>query len=281
MIEIGKVNKLQIKRFTSVGIYLNEIGADDKETDILLPKSQIPKQVNTGDELEVFVYRDSGDRKIATVNRPTLQVGEMGFLPVVSKTKIGYFMDWGLEKDVLLPFAEAIGHLEKGRNYLVHLYLDKSNRVCASMRIKERLLPNDRFVENDMVKGVIYTINRDFGAFVALEQKYDAMLPKDEMFGIFEIGDELDFRVKRIREDGKIDLSLRDRGHLQMSKDEETIFKKLQENDGFLPLNDSSDPEVIRKVLNMSKAGFKRAAGGLYRQRMILIQDDGITLLHK
>ncbi len=281
MIEIGKVNKLQIKRFTSVGIYLNEIGADDKETDILLPKSQIPKQVNTGDELEVFVYRDSGDRKIATVNRPTLQVGEMGFLPVVSKTKIGYFMDWGLEKDVLLPFAEAIGHLEKGRNYLVHLYLDKSNRVCASMRIKERLLPNDRFVENDMVKGVIYTINRDFGAFVALEQKYDAMLPKDEMFGIFEIGDELDFRVKRIREDGKIDLSLRDRGHLQMSKDEETIFKKLQENNGFLPLNDSSDPEVIRKVLNMSKAGFKRAAGGLYRQRMILIQDDGITLLHK
>lgn len=281
MIEIGKVNKLQIKRFTSVGIYLNEIGADDKETDILLPKSQIPKQVNTGDELEVFVYRDSGDRKIATVNRPTLQVGEMGFLPVVSKTKIGYFMDWGLEKDVLLPFAEAIGHLEKGRNYLVHLYLDKSNRVCASMRIKERLLPNDRFVENDMVKGVIYTINRDFGVFVALEQKYDAMLPKDEMFGIFEIGDELDFRVKRIREDGKIDLSLRDRGHLQMSKDEETIFKKLQENDGFLPLNDSSDPEVIRKVLNMSKAGFKRAAGGLYRQRMILIQDDGITLLHK
>lgn len=281
MIEIGKVNKLQIKRFTSVGIYLNEIGVDDKETDILLPKSQIPKQVNTGDELEVFVYRDSGDRKIATVNRPTLQVGEMGFLPVVSKTKIGYFMDWGLEKDVLLPFAEAIGHLEKGRNYLVHLYLDKSNRVCASMRIKERLLPNDRFVENDMVKGVIYTINRDFGAFVALDQKYDAMLPKDEMFGIFEIGDELDFRVKRIREDGKIDLSLRDRGHLQMSKDEETIFKKLQENDGFLPLNDSSDPEVIRKVLNMSKAGFKRAAGGLYRQRMILIQDDGITLLHK
>lgn len=281
MIEIGKVNKLQIKRFTSVGIYLNEVQVEEKTSDILLPKSQIPKHVNVGEELEVFVYRDSGDRKIATVNRPTLQVGEMGFLPVVSRTKIGYFMNWGLEKDVLLPFSEAVGHLEKGRNYLVYLYLDKSNRVCASMRIKDRLLPNDHFVENDLVKGVIYTINRDYGAFVALEGKYDAMLSKEEMFGIFEIGDELDFRIKRIREDGKIDLSLRDRGHLQMSKDEEVIFKKLQENGGFLPISDSSDPEVIRKVLNMSKAGFKRAAGGLYRQRLILIQEDGITLLDK
>ena len=274
MIKIGKVQKLKIKRFTSVGAYLNI--DDSREDDVLLPKSQIPEEAKAGDEIEVMVYNDSRDRIIATTKRAKAQVGEMAHLMVISQTKIGSFLDWGLEKDLFLPFSETVGAVEKGKEYLVGVYLDKSNRLCATMKIKDMLSTESPYKENDKVKGTIYSINRDIGAFVAVEDKYDGLIPKKELLGVYEVGEIVEVRVTKVKEDGKLDLSLRDRAHLQMDKDSEHILLKLEERDGFLPLNDNTDPERIKKELNMSKSGFKRAIGKLYKEGLITIEDKGI-----
>lgn len=276
MIKIGKVQKLKIKRFTSVGAYLNI--DDSREDDVLLPKSQIPEEAKVGDEIEVMVYNDSRDRIIATTKRAKAQVGEMAHLMVISQTKIGSFLDWGLEKDLFLPFSETVGSVEKGKEYLVGVYLDKSDRLCATMKIKDMLSTESPCKENDKVKGTIYSINRDIGAFVAVEDKYDGLIPKKELLGVYEVGEIVEVRVTKVKEDGKLDLSLRDRAHLQMDKDSEHILLKLEERDGFLPLNDNTDPERIKKELSMSKSGFKRAIGKLYKEGLITIEDKGIKL---
>ncbi|WP_353095418.1 S1-like domain-containing RNA-binding protein [Tissierella praeacuta] len=276
MIKLGKVQKLIIKRFTSVGAYLNT--SEDAEEDILLPKSQIPKDLKVGDEIEVMVYNDSKDRVIATTNSAKVQVGEMGHLMVVSQTKIGSFLDWGLEKDLFLPFSETVGSIDKGKEYLVSVYIDKSNRICATMKIKDMLRTDSPYKENDKIEGTIYSINRDIGAFVAVDDKYDGLIPKRELLGAYEVGDMIEARVSKVKEDGKLDLSLRDRSYVQMDKDANAIVSKLKENSGFLPLNDKSSPEIIKKELNMSKSGFKRAIGRLYKEGIITIKDNGITL---
>jgi predicted RNA-binding protein (virulence factor B family) len=276
MIEVGKVQKLIVKRFTSVGAYLNTNEA--REDDVLLPKSQIPEGINVGDDIEVMVYNDSRDRIIATTKRAKAQVGEMAHLMVISQTKIGSFLDWGLEKDLFLPFSETVGSVEKGKEYLVGVYLDKSNRLCATMKIKDMLSTESPYKENDRAKGTIYSINRDIGAFVAVEDKYDGLIPKKELLGVYEVGEIVEVRVTKVKEDGKLDLSLRDRAHIQMDKDSEHILLKLEERDGFLPLNDNTDPERIKKELNMSKSGFKRAIGKLYKEGLITIEDKGIKL---
>ncbi|MBU5426141.1 S1 RNA-binding domain-containing protein [Tissierella pigra] len=276
MIKIGKIQKLKIKRFTSVGAYLNI--DDSREDDVLLPKSQIPEEAKVGDEIEVMVYNDSRDRIIATTKRAKAQVGEMAHLMVISQTKIGSFLDWGLEKDLFLPFSETVGSVEKGKEYLVGVYLDKSDRLCATMKIKDMLSTESPYKENDKVKGTIYSINRDIGAFVAVEDKYDGLIPKKELLGVYEVGEIVEVRVTKVKEDGKLDLSLRDRAHLQMDKDSEHILLKLEERDGFLPLNDNTDPERIKKELSMSKSGFKRAIGKLYKEGLITIEDKGIKL---
>ncbi|WMM26019.1 S1-like domain-containing RNA-binding protein [Tissierella sp. MB52-C2] len=274
MIEVGKVQKLIIKRFTSVGAYLNTNEA--REDDVLLPKSQIPEGTDVGDEIEVMVYNDSRDRIIATTKRAKAQVGEMAHLMVISQTKIGSFLDWGLEKDLFLPFSETVGSVEKGKEYLVGIYLDKSDRLCATMKIRDMLSTESPYKENDRAKGTIYSINRDIGAFVAVEDKYDGLIPKKELLGVYEVGEIVEVRVTKVKEDGKLDLSLRDRAHIQMDKDSEHILLKLEERDGFLPLNDNTDPERIKKELNMSKSGFKRAIGKLYKEGLITIEDKGI-----
>lgn len=276
MIKLGEVQKLIIKRFTSVGAYLNV--SENAENDILLPKSQIPKGLNVGDEIEVMVYNDSKDRIIATTNRAKLQVGELGHLMVVSQTKIGSFLDWGLEKDLFLPFSETVGSIERGKEYLVGVYVDKSDRICATMKIKDMLSTDSSYKENDKAKGTIYSINRDIGAFVAVDDKYDGLIPKKELLGAYEVGDTIDVRVAKVKEDGKLDLSLRDRSYIQMDKDAKIILSKLKENGGSLPLSDNSPPEVIKRELNMSKSGFKRAVGRLYKEGIIKIEDKGIKL---
>lgn len=274
MIKLGEVQKLIVKRFTSVGAYL---GVDEEsEEDILLPESQVPEGTNIGDEIEVMVYNDSSDRIIATTRRSKLQVGQLGFLELVSQTKIGAFLDWGLEKDLFLPFAETLGKLTIGKEYFVGVYVDKSNRLCATMKIQDFLQTDPPYEENDMVEGIIYSINRDIGAFVAVEYKYNGLIPKEELLGAHEIGEVLEVRVTNIKEDGKLDLSLRDRGHLEMATDGNLILEKLKENDGFIPFNDKSSPEAIRAEFNISKSAFKRAIGGLYKEEIIIFQDNGI-----
>ncbi len=276
MIEIGKVQKLRIKRFTTVGAYLNT--DDPIEDDVLLPKSQIPENANEGDELEVMIYNDSKDRVIATTNRSKLEVGDMGHLMLVSQTKIGSFLDWGLEKDLFLPFAETVGSVEEGKSYLVGVYLDKSNRLCATMKVRDMLRTDSPYEVDDKVEGTIYSINRDIGAFVAVDDKYDGLIPNKEFIGAYEVGDSVQVRITNIKEDGKLDLSLKDKGYVQMDNDGEVILDKLKKNKGFLPLNDDSSPQEIRKQLQMSKSGFKRAVGRLLKGEIIEFHEDGIRI---
>ena len=277
MIKLGEVQKLIIQRFTSVGAFLNE--ENSKDEDILLPKSQIPEDANVGDEIEVMVYRDSKDRVIATTNRSKLTVGQMGSLMVVSQSKIGSFLDWGLEKDLFLPFSETIGSIEKGKKYLVAVYLDKSNRLAATMKIRDYLTTDSPYKAEDKVHGTIYSIHRDIGAFVAVDNKYDALIPKRELVGAHEVGETVEVRVLKVHEDGKLELSLREKGYMQMDKDADIILSKLKERGGKLDLNDNSSPEKIRQELGMSKSGFKRAVGKLYKDGVIAITDKGIRFV--
>lgn len=276
MIKLGKVQKLIIKRFASVGAYLNV--EDESDDDVLLPKTQVPDDAKIGDEIEVMVYNDSKDRIIATTNRSKLQVGQMGHLSVISQTKIGSFLDWGLEKDLFLPFAETVGKLEKDKEYLVGVYVDKSDRICATMKVRDMLSTDSPYKENDKVKGTIYSINRDIGAFVAVDDKYDGLIPKEELLGAYEVGEIIEVRVTGVKPDGKLDLSFRNRAYIQRDEDSETIISNLKIHSGFLPLNDKSDAEDIRKQLGMSKSAFKKAVGKLYKEQTIIIKDNGIEL---
>lgn len=276
MIKLGEVQKLIIKRFASVGAYLNV--EDESDDDVLLPKTQVPDDAKIGDEIEVMVYNDSKDRIIATTNRSKLQVGQMGHLSVISQTKIGSFLDWGLEKDLFLPFAETVGKLEKDKEYLVGVYVDKSDRICATMKVRDMLSTDSPYKENDKVKGTIYSINRDIGAFVAVDDKYDGLIPKEELLGAYEVGEIIEVRVTGVKPDGKLDLSFRNRAYIQRDEDSETILSNLKIHSGFLPLNDKSDAEDIRKQLGMSKSAFKKAVGKLYKEQTIIIKDNGIEL---
>ena len=279
MIELGEIQKLRIKRFTSVGAFLNEEKPEDE--DILLPKAQIPEGAKVDDEVEVMVYRDSRDRIIATTRRPKVLLGELGHLTVVSQSKIGSFLDWGLEKDLFLPFYETGGHIEKGKSYLVGVYLDKSQRLAATMKIKDLLSTESPYKENDKVKGTIYSINRDIGAFIAVDDKYDGLIPIRELLGAYQVGDSIEVRVSKVLEDGKLVLSLRDRGYIQIDEDAKVIIAKMKENGGELNLTDRSSPEIIREKLSMSKSGFKRAIGRLYRDGTIVITDKGLKFKDK
>jgi len=275
VIKLGEMQRLKVKRKTSVGVYLG----DDSREEVLLPKKEVPENTKIGDTLEVFIYRDSDDRLIATTKRPKLTLGEIGLLKVVDITKIGAFLDWGLEKDLFLPFKEQTMKLRKGNKYLVGLYIDKSDRLCATMRIKSFLRSDSPYKENDWVKGTIYSIDDEIGAFVAVDNKYEGLIPKKEMVGVFIPGEEVKLRVIKVKEDGKLDLSPKDKIYIQMDKDAEYILNKMRKNGGKLPLNDDSSPEIIRRELSMSKSAFKRAVGKLLKEGKIKITDKGIKLL--
>lgn len=276
MIRLGKIQELEIKRFTSVGAYLND--AEENGDDVLLPKSQLPEGAKVGDNIKVFVYRDSKDRIISSTRMPLAQVGEIKKLTVISSSKIGYFLDWGMEKDLFLPFSETVGSVEKFKSYLVALYIDKSDRLAATMKVKDYLSTDAPYKENDKAVGTIYSINRDIGAFVAVDNKYDGLIQKKNIFGVLEMGEEIEVRINKVHDDGKLDLSLRERGYVQMEEDSKIILTKLKEKGGFLPLNDSSHPNEIKKELHMSKSGFKRAVGKLFKDGIIQITSEGISL---
>lgn len=276
MINLGEYQELIIKRFTSVGAFLNEeIEEDD---DVLLPKAQVPEGAKVKDRVEVFIYNDSKDRIIATTRKPKATLGNLAHLMVVDTTKIGSFLDWGLEKDLFLPFAQSVGSIEKGKTYLVGVYIDKSGRLCATMKIKDMLRTDSGFRENNLAEGTIYSINRDIGAFVAVDDRYDGLIPKKELLGAYSVGDTIEVRINRVLEDGKLDLSLRDRSYIQMDSDTKTIMKKLKEENGSLLLGDKSSPDSIRRELKMSKSAFKRAIGRLYKDGIITIFEYEIRL---
>lgn len=277
MIELGRTQKLYIDHKTDFGVYLcAEPKPDKRNRCVLLPRKQVPKGAQVGDQVEVFVYKDSSDREIATTTKPALEIGELAVLPVAQTTRIGAFLKWGLEKDLLLPFSEQTVKVKEGDEYLVSLYIDKSERLCATMKVYDFLRTDPPYKEEDPVQGIVYGFNPEYGAFVAVDQLYNGMVPKQEMVRKLHIGDRIEGRVISVREDGKMNIGLRQRAHIQMDVDAGRIFEKLEENDGFLPYHDKSSPEDIRAEFGMSKNEFKRAIGRLYKMRKIEISHDGI-----
>jgi len=193
-------------------------------------------------------------------------------------TKIGAFLDWGLLKDLFLPFKEQIGRIKEGESYLVGLYIDKSDRLCATMKLSKLLSAESPFNEGDRVKATVFSMNRDYGLFVAVENKYHGLLPQKEVTKHYELGDEIHAKISKINSDGKLVLSLKEDGFVQMEADEHVVYDALIKNDGFLPLNDKSDKEVINKTLHLSKRAFKRSVGRLMKSRTIVQTDKGIEL---
>ncbi len=277
MIELGKIQKLEVKRNTSIGVFLNT-GKQERYDDILLPKKEVPEGTKTGDILEVFVYKDSENRMISTMKKPKVTLGEIGLLKVVDITKIGAFLDWGLEKDLFLPFKEQTMKLKKGKEYLIGLYIDKSQRLCGTMKVRDFLRNDSPYKENDWTKGTIYSINDEFGAFVAVDNKYEGLIPKRELVGVHIPGEEVNVRITNVKKDGKLDLSLRDRSHMEIDSDIDRIVDKAMENNGILYLNDHSSPKEIRRKLSMSKSAFKKAVGRLLKEGRIEFIENGIKL---
>lgn len=278
MIELGKYQTLEVVKKTDFGIYLSEPGTDHKHT-VLLPAREVPEGTLSGDKLEVFLYKDSEDREIATTAKVPVTIGGLAVLKVKEISKVGAFLDWGLMKDLLLPYKEQTTKIEAGDPVLITLYLDKSSRLCATMKVYDLLSTDSGYKKDDMVSGIVYDAIDAFGVFVAVDNKYSAMLQKNEVYPSIKIGDTVQARVISVREDGKLNLSLRDKAYLQMDADSDMILKKLKASGGFLPFHDASSPEDIKKEFKLSKNAFKRAIGKLYKAGTITITDDGIRLV--
>ena len=277
MIRLGEIQKLQIVKKVDFGVYLGVEG--EPEEKVLLPKKQVPPEAETGDELEVFVYRDSKDRLIATTARPGLTLHQVARLRVAQVGKIGAFLDWGLEKDLLLPFKEQTKSVSAGEEWLVALYIDKSDRLCATMNVYPYLKNNSSYKKDDRVTGTVYEISRNFGAFVAVDDQYSGLIPRQELYGEIQVGDTVNARVTAVKEDGKLDLSIREKAYLQIAEDAERVMQVIDSFDGVLPFNDKASPEVIRREMQMSKNEFKRAVGNLLKAGRITITEKAIRRL--
>ena len=273
--ELGKIQTLEIARKKDFGVYLVDVGDYDTKGGVLLPIRQVPKDAQIGDKLEVFLYKDSEDRLIATTKQPKLCVGELAALRVKEVSKIGAFVDIGIDKDILLPFKEMEGSPKPADEVLMALYVDRSDRLALSMRIYKYLQPSQEHKKDDVVKARVYRL-RDVGVMLAVEDKYFGMIPRIENYESYRIGDVIEARVLRVREDGKLDLSHRKKAYLQLGEDAKMIADLLDKKQGRLELGDDSSPEKIKEVLGISTNAFKRAIGNLYKSNKIKIYEDHI-----
>lgn len=281
---LGYTQTLVAVKKTDFGLFLTDIDKKDDKTrelgdEVLLPKNQVTEDMRVGSEIEVFLYKDSEDRMIATRLVPYIKIGEIKKLKVKEVNKIGAFLDWGLPKDLLLPFKEQIYEIKPGDEILVTVYIDLSYRLCATMDLYSRLSLLPPYQKDDMVKGTVYQVHEQFGAYVAVDNKYSALVPKKELHCELKPGDEIEARVLEVKEDGKLDLSLRQKAYVQMDADSALILDKLKQAGGSLPYHDKSSAEEIKEEFNLSKAAFKRAIGRLYKERAIVIEKDGIRLV--
>lgn len=277
-IQMGKTQELIVVKTTDFGIYLNTPAGADSEK-ILLPMSQVPKGTQIKDALTVFVYRDSEDRPIATMLEPDIELGGVARLKVKEVTRIGAFLEWGLSKDLFLPFKEQLYEVKAGDAVLVTLYLDKSSRLCASMHVYDHLKNNSSYQKDDEVFGRVYEISENFGVFVAVDDMYSALIPKKEVFETYRINQPVYARVAQVTEDGRLTLSVKKKIPEQMNDDAEYILERLQDAGGFLPYHDKSSPEDIKSVFHMSKNAYKRAIGHLMKDKRITIASDGIRVI--
>ena len=273
--KLGEYQTLHVVKQVDFGIYLAENPQD--ETRVLLPKKQVPPDIRTGDRMEVFLYKDSKDRLIATTSQPKLTLGGFAALKVLTVGKIGAFLDWGLEKDLFLPYKEMTAEVHAGDEVLVTLYIDKSRRLCASMKDLYLLLSTDSpYQKDDSVNGRIYEFSDNFGTFVAVDDQYSAMIPAHEDCSMRKIGDVIEAKVTNVKPDGKLDLTLREKAYRQMDADAEKVMQVIEAYAGVLPFNDKASPEVIKREMKMSKNAFKRAVGHLYKERKIEITENAI-----
>jgi len=276
-LKLGEKQTLVIVKKVEFGVYLATKEAPEDK--VLLPAKQVPAGAKVGDEVEVFLYRDSSDRLIATTRTPKLIMGQVALLTVVQIGKVGAFLDWGLEKDLFLPFKQQTRKVKAGDQVLASLYIDKSGRLCATMNVYEQLRTDSPYKKDDMVTGRIYEISKNFGAFVAVDDCFSALIPKKELFGATEqpkIGEQVTARVVKVLEDGKLTLSIREKAYLQIQKDADKIEKLLDSYEGSLPFNDKAAPEVITHETGMSKNEFKRAVGHLLKEGRIQITEKNI-----
>ena len=280
MIELGKRQNLTVVKKVDFGVYLaeNEQASAAGER-VLLPAKQVPEGIGLNDTVNVFIYKDSQDRRIATCQESLLELGQIALLRVVSVSKIGAFLDWGLEKDLFLPFKEQTIRVREGDECLVTLYVDKSGRLCATMKLYHSLHTDSPYKEGDTVRGRVYEISDNFGVFLAVDHLYSALIPKKEAQGKYKPGDEVTVRVVKVREDGKLTVSPHQKAYLQMDVDSDNIMQVLDEFAGVLPFDDHVSPEVIKREFGISKAAFKRAVGRLLKEEKITIRDGRIYRL--
>lgn len=275
MIAIGKYNTLKIDRSTNVGLFLT-----DQDKDILLPNKYVPKEYTIGDEITVFVYLDHEERPIATTLEPYIKLNEFGWLRVNYINEFGAFLDWGLEKDLFVPFKEQARPMEQGKRYLVYMYADeRTNRLVASSKINQFLSNDEVNLEKNEEVDLIISHITDLGINVVINEKHKGLVYKDETFVEVKPGQRCKGYIKNVRPDGKIDVSFQKLGYDAVEPNAQKILNELQSSRGFLRLNDSSHPEDIKTVLQMSKKTFKKAIGLLYKEKLIEIKDDGIYLV--
>lgn len=275
MIKLGEKQELTVVRKVDFGVYLAD--GDGAEEKVLLPIKQVPAGTDIGSRLEVFIYKDSADRLIATTHTPKIMLGDVRMLKVKDTGKIGAFMDWGLEKDLLLPFKEQTRKVRAGEEVLCALYIDKSDRLCVTMNVYPYLKSESPYSKDDKVMGTVYEISGNFGAFVAVDDIYSALIPKKELYGNVQIGDTVSARITSVREDGRLNLSLREKAYLQMDSDADKIMQMIEDQGGRIPFTDKADPELIREKTQMSKNEFKRAVGRLLKAGKIEIKTDSIV----
>jgi predicted RNA-binding protein (virulence factor B family) len=275
MAQIGKINQLEVLKELDFGIYLDggELG------EILMPKRYVPEGTMLGDYIEAFIYLDSEDRLIATTEKPLAQVEEFALLEVVSVAPVGAFLNWGLPKDLFVPFREQRKPMEVGEKYMVYVYLDtNTKRIAASSKIENYLdnIPID-YDENEEVDLII--INQtDLGYNAIIDNSHIGILYKNEVFQELNPGDRAQGYIKKIRPDGKIDLRLDKVGYEKIGGLTDQIIDKLKQNNGFLPFTDKSTPEEIYRTFKVSKKNFKAAIGALYKQRLIILEEKGIRI---
>jgi len=273
--KIGEYNKLRVLRFTSVGIFLG----DNDGNDILLPNKYVPERISIDDEIRVFVYKDSEDRPIATTLEPLIVVNQFASLKVKDVSSVGAFLEWGLEKDLLVPFSEQKTEMQPGYWYLIYLFFDdKTDRLVATTKVNQHFSPNTQELSVGQKVSLLIGEKSDLGFLAVINQKYSGLIYHNEVFKSIKLGLQTDGWVKHIREDGKVDLSLQPIGYSGIEPNASTLLELIREKGGFLSLTDKSEPEDIYLLCQMSKKNFKKALGSLYKQRLVIIEENGVKL---
>ncbi|KAA3614950.1 MAG: GntR family transcriptional regulator [Calditrichaeota bacterium] len=276
MIELGKYNLLTAARETENGVYLE----DQQGREVLLPNKYVTDDLKIGDEIDVFIFNDSEDRLTATTAKPKILLNEFAYLPVKEVTKFGAFLDWGLEKDLFVPFKEQPTKMVMGKKYVVYLYLDQqTDRLVASANFNRFLEKDDVFVEKGEKVDLLILDATELGVNVIINNMHRGLIFNNDIFQIIKTGDKVEGFIKNIRPDNKIDVTLQKPGFGNVEPNAQKILEKLQNNNGFLSLTDKSDPAEITAILEMSKKTFKKAVGTLYKKKLIRLEKDGIFLV--